>query len=384
VSEVDKPLLSAEETAAVERMLSAAWGDAQQLVGVEPVQGRSHAAVLSTRSGGRAFLKRPRAPRANERDSDGFAAEWSALEFFSTNDDVPTPKLIAADFDCRLLITELLPAGRSLAELLLAGERAAASTALVSYAEALARAHLAGLAGLERYAAIVATSGLGPRHRCGWDHVAGTDSQAGFLSLAGDLGAGMAGLATELLVMRERLFSGRLVALIHGDPCPDNVRVIDGRCTIFDFEMAGLGSLALDAAYLQAPFPSCWCFGLLPPDIAQAATGVYEDVLEKAGVRLDGEWDASVAAALACWVVGRWRLLRDVIDDDRDWGTTTIRPRLLVWLAAAAEACQEPFPMLAATCHQLRQTLGQKWHEPAVPLFPSLRGDEPIGGLPAW
>jgi Ser/Thr protein kinase RdoA (MazF antagonist) len=320
-------------------------------------------------------LKRPRPPRAYERDGDGFAAEWSALEFFSTNEDVATPKVIAADSGRRLLLIEELPAGKSLAQLLLAEDRAAAITALVAYAEALARTHLASLGRVERYAEMANARGLGPGHRCGWDHVTGDESLAGFLSLAGDLGAGAAGLAAELAVMRERLFSGRFVALVHGDPCPDNVRVIDARCTLFDFEMSGLGSVALDAAYLQAPFPSCWCFGLPPRDIARAAMNAYERVLDEAGVRLGIEWDSSVAAALACWVVGRWRLVRNVIDDDRDWGTTTIRPRLLVWLAAAAEACQPSLPILAATCHQLRQVLGQRWQEPPAPLYPALGGD---------
>ena len=119
----------------------------------------------------------------------------------------------------------------------------------------------------------------------------------------GDLGARAAGLAAELAVMQERLFSGRFVGLVHGDPCPDNVRVVDGRCVLFDFEMAGLGAIVLDAAYRKAPFPSCSCFGLLPGDVADAATTAYEHVLEEEDVRLGREWDASVAAA---WRAGSW------------------------------------------------------------------------------
>ena len=54
-------------------------------------------------------------------------------------------------------------------------------------------------------------------------------------------------------------------ALVHGDACPDNVhRLADGVCRIFDFETSGWGAVALDAAYLLAPFPSCWCFASLP------------------------------------------------------------------------------------------------------------------------
>lgn len=384
MSEVDEAVLSADDRAAVERMLSVAWGARQRLVSVEPVWGRPHVALVSMDSGARAFLKRPRVPRANERDTDGFAAEWAALEFLSTIDDVPTPKLLAADWDRRLLITEELPAGSSLAELLLLEERVAATGALVAYAEALARAHLASFGHLEHYAEAATARGLGPVHRCGWAHIADEHGQAGFLSLVDDLGLRLAGLAADLAVMQERLFSGRFVGLVHGDPCPDNVRVAGGRCVFFDFEMAGLGSVALDAAYLKAPFPSCWCFALPPQDVADAATAAYEHVLEEGGLRLGEEWDASVAAALACWAVGRWRLIRDAIEQDREWGTTTVRPRLLVWLAAAAEACEGLLPDLAATCGQLRQVLGRRWREPPAPVFPSLGGSGPTVRSPSW
>jgi len=55
------------------------------------------------------------------------------------------------------------------------------------------------------------------------------------------------------------------LSLVHGDPCPDNVLLFEDGCRIFDFEISGWSSVVLDAAYLLAPFPSCWCLPAFPP-----------------------------------------------------------------------------------------------------------------------
>ena len=220
-------------------------------------------------------------------------------------------------------------------------------------------------------------------------HVADEHGQAGFLSLVGDLGARAAGLAAELAVMQERLFSGRFVGLVPATPAPQRpgrrwalraLRLRDGRARR---HRARRG-------IPQGAVPELLVFGLLPGDVADAATTAYEHVLEEEDVRLGREWDASVAAALACWVVGRWRLVREAIEDDREWGTSTIRPRLLVWLAAAAEAagrrCRSSPPLATSfakcsadagtnprrpcTCHSA-ETVPSHGHRPDGPMLTS-------------
>lgn len=64
---------------------------------------------------------------------------------------------------------------------------------------------------------------------------------------------------------------GGYTGLVHGDACPDNTHITGGDCRIFDFETSGWGPVALDAAYLLAPFPSCWCFASLPVEAAAVA-----------------------------------------------------------------------------------------------------------------
>ncbi len=76
-----------------------------------------------------------------------------------------------------------------------------------------------------------------------------------FLGAALSLGLAAGAAGTEIdqlsLLLNETGYHG----LVHGDACPDNVRFVDGRCRIFDFEHSGWGAITLDASYLLAPFP---------------------------------------------------------------------------------------------------------------------------------
>src|SRR4029077_11966885 len=92
---------------------------------------------------------------------------------------------------------------------------------------------------------------------------------------------------------------------IHADACPDNVRVSDGICRMFDFEVSSAGCAALDFGYLVAPFPSCWCFGFLPDQLASDAQAAYWEAFGSSGVVRDHDWEVAVAAALVCYLAAR-------------------------------------------------------------------------------
>ena len=85
-----------------------------------------------------------------------------------------------------------------------------------------------------------------------------------FLGAAAALGLAADGVGAEIDELSFLLNGRGYLALVHGDACPDNVQFLAGRGRIFDFETSGFGPVALDAAYLRAPFPSCWCFARLP------------------------------------------------------------------------------------------------------------------------
>jgi Ser/Thr protein kinase RdoA (MazF antagonist) len=164
--------------------------------------------------------------------------------------------------------------------------------------------------------------------------------------------------------------------LVHGDACPDNVRLGTAGGRIFDFEASGWGPLVLDAAYLLAPFPSCWCFAPLPDQVAGPALDAYRAVLRAAGVELGPDWEAAMAAAVAVWIVARGQLISEVLEEDRAWGTTTLRPRLLTWLRTFTGAAGRAsvLPRLRGLAAALEDQLSGRWPDTVMADYPALAG----------
>ena len=164
--------------------------------------------------------------------------------------------------------------------------------------------------------------------------------------------------------------------LVHGDACPDNVRFSGGRCRIFDFEHSGWGPVVLDASYLLAPFPSCWCFGRLPASVAAPAMSAYRGRLQAAGIDLGPSWDAAMTAALGAWILAWGDAITRVLDEDSEWGTTTMRPRLLTWLRSFIGAAGRTgvLPRLRALAGALHDELRARWPETVIAAYPALAG----------
>ena len=152
---------------------------------------------------------------------------------------------------------EDLGLGPSLADSLLTGDRSRVRADLVSYDGALGSMHAWSM-GRPR------DPGLGTTP---WPAAVARGKDA-FLGAAVSLGLAAVAAGTEIdqlsLLPNETGYHG----LVHDDACPDNVRFLDGRCRIFDSGHSGWGAVVLDASYLLAPFPSCWCFGRLPASVA--------------------------------------------------------------------------------------------------------------------
>ncbi len=96
-------------------------------------------------------------------------------------------------------------------------------------------------------------------------------SKERFLAMAAQLGLATDGADREIDSLGDLMAGAGYVGLVHSDLCPDNTHIANDRCRIIDFETSGWGPIALDVAYLLAPFPSCWCFGRLPAGAAEPA-----------------------------------------------------------------------------------------------------------------
>jgi Ser/Thr protein kinase RdoA (MazF antagonist) len=395
--------LSASEAQVAAELLSAAWGEPGWTLAAEPMRGRSHVFRLRRDDGRSAVLKR----REEGRHGD-FGVELATLEYLNAMPEPVAPRLLGADTEAGVLLMEDLDAGPSLAGSMLTGQRDQVLADLIAYARALGRLHAwsgsrgAELADLRARYAPGAT--LGPA----WMGAIERGREA-FLGVAAELGLATDGVEDELsglgALMSGPELSGSgpgpggsgpggsgpggsgFLGLVHGDACPDNLRLVGGDCRIFDFETSGWGPVVLDAAYLLAPFPSCWCFGRLPADVAAPALDAYRAQVGTAGIELGPDWDAAMAAAVAGWMIARGRVITAVLEEDRSWGTTTMRPRLLAWLRSFANAAGQAgvLPRLRALAAELEEVLARRWPLVRVPEYPALaRPGAALAQAPDW
>jgi Ser/Thr protein kinase RdoA (MazF antagonist) len=299
--------------------------------------------------------------------------ELAVLQYLNAMPVPVAPRLLGADPDAGILLIEDLGPGTSLADSLLAGDRARAQADLAAYTRALGALHAWSIGRPGDLASLRARYAPGAPAAPAW--LGATESgRDALLDVATRLGAPTGGVAAEISEMTAMLTGTRYAGLVHGDACPDNVHLADGVCRIFDFETSGWGAVAQDAAYLLAPFPSCWCFASLPAEVAAPAVAAYRGCLRDAGVELGPDWDAVTAAALATFIIARGRVIGRALDEDRPWGTTTMRPRLLTWLRTFTETAGRAgvLPRLADLAAALHDQLTRRWPGLVIPEYPAL------------
>ena len=373
-------VLSPAEAQVVSVLLADAWGPGSEIRGAEKVSDRRHVVRVHVATGRSIIVK-----RRPKQDAEGFGVELAALEYLNAMAVPVAPRLVGADAAAGLLLMEDLGPGASLADALLAGDRERAQADLVAYARALGSMHAwsrpAGRTG--RPAGPLRAAGpagpvLAGRRRARPGGVPGRGGLAGF-------GRGRAGAEIDELSLI--LNGAGYTGLVHGDACPDNVRFLADGGRIFDFETSGWGPVVLDAAYLLAPFPSCWCFATLPAEAAAPAMEAYRAVVRGAGIELGPDWDAALTAALAAWIVARGPMITRVLREDRDWGTTTLRPRLLTWLQSFTAAARRTgvLPGLHALAGSLHDELSRRWPDTVTAGYPALaRPGSARVGVPEW
>lgn len=73
-------------------------------------------------------------------------------------------------------------------------------------------------------------------------------------------------------------------------------------------------------------------------------------------------------------MVARGARIGRALEKDREWGTTTMRPRLLTWLRSFIEAAARTgaLPRLRTLAEATREQLRQRWPDAVVPDYPAL------------
>jgi aminoglycoside/choline kinase family phosphotransferase len=299
-SSADAPVLSAAEIRVAESLLASHWGASVAVREAETIWDRSHIVRLRLADDDRTVvLKRPREKNL-VRLTMGFDAELAALEFLSPMETAVAPRLLGADASAGILIMEDLGPGSSLADSLMAGDRGRVGADLIGYARAMAAMHAWSIGRSREYRQIRAglAGSAGAVMEPDWMDAI-TRGKERFLAMAAELGLATDGVDQEIDSLGALMTGAGYVGLVHSDLCPDNTHIADGRCRIIDFETSGWGPMALDVAYLLAPFPSCWCFASLPAEAAEPALLAYRDQVTNAGVDLGPDWEDALTAALA-------------------------------------------------------------------------------------
>jgi hypothetical protein len=94
-----------------------------------------------------------------------------------------------------------------------------------------------------------------------------------------------------------------------------------------------------------------------------------------------------MTGAMAAWIVFRGEMIIRVLREDQEWGTTTLRPRLLTWLRTFADAAARTgvLPRLLELADALHDELCSRWPGTVVAAYPALAGpDSPRVEVPEW
>jgi len=364
------PGLPAGEVRAAEALLALVWGEPVAVQAAERIWGRSHVVRLHLDAGRIVVLKRR--GRRDRRGGRGFGVELAALEYLNAMPVPVAPRLLGADADAGILLLEDLGEGASLADSLLAGGRSRVQADLIAYAQALGSLHAWSMGRAGELDGLLVRHVPGQPAVTGWLDAIQRGTEP-FLAAAAALGVAANGVEGEISQLRVMLSKAGYRGLVHGDACPDNVHIIDGTCRIFDFETSGCGPVAFDAAYLLAPFPSCWCFASLPAEIAGPAVAAYRARLAAGGIDLGPDWEELITAALAGLLIARGRMLAEALEQDHEWGTTTMRPRFLAWLGSfTGRAGGGALSRLQHTATAMQERLAERWPTLRVPDYPAL------------
>jgi Ser/Thr protein kinase RdoA (MazF antagonist) len=370
MGDTSPPALPEDEQRVAGALLTRALGEPVVVQAADPLWDRGHVFRLHLTPGRAVILKRKR--RQGPLDAQLFGAELAALDYLNAMPVPVAPRLLGADAEAGLMLMEDLGNGATLADSLMAAGRERVQAELIAYAQALGSLHAWSMGHAHEAAGVRARHGLGDEAAPRWRDAVQRGKEP-FLAVAAALGVASDGVTEEIDQVHRLIIGTGYLGLVHGDPCPDNVRLIDGTCRILDFEYAGWGPVGYDAAYLLAPFPSCWCFARLPAEVAGPAAAAYRARLETAGIELGTDWEDGMTAVLAAAFLGRGQVFAEALARDDEWGTTTMRPRLLAWLRSfTGRADDGTLPRLQATAAAMLDRLTERWAGIRVPEYPSL------------
>lgn len=309
-------------------------------------------------------------PDSPEGPAFGLLNDWAGLAFVNeVAPDGDWPAFYGGDRPTGIVCLEDLGAARQIDHILRGDDAAEAEAALFAYVAALAALNGTTAGQTDRYEAI--RTELGPRRSGRRGGRVGE-----FESLMASHGLMSDALRDELAGLERVLVDpGPFLVYTHGDSCPDNCLVIDGRVFLLDFEWGRVQHALADGAYPWIHFPSCWCVNRLPGDLPERLLVEYRTRL--AGHIPEAEDDTTFGTGLLAVSVAGFmnNIGKDVFEEDHTWGISTLRQRGRMRIRILADTAERfGHPATADACGRLGDHLDALWQElEPMPLYPAFR-----------
>jgi hypothetical protein len=311
----------------------------------------------------------------------GLFSDWAGTQLFASlpNSGEYALRLYGGDREAGVIVLEDLGDGEALVDRLMGDDPARAEEGLRLLAECLGKMHAATMGQQDRYQQY--RDALGPRVSDRfWRDLREHRERLlrGFQAIGIKPAPGFDEEFEQ--VVASVADPGPFLAYVHGDPCPDNCRIVGGKLRLFDFETGGFRHALTDAVYGRIPFPTCWCVNRLPAHVAPMMEVSYRAQIVRAcpAAEDDERFRRELVHCCAAWLIcnGTW-MLDDARKDDWRWGISTWRQRVLVRLDALADTTEQ-FGHLHAmgdTARRCAQRLREIWPPEAdqMPLYPAYR-----------
>jgi len=310
-----------------------------------------------------------------------FFSDWVGAQFLSAMTGGPhSPRFYGGDHSLGFFILEDLGPHRSLVEPLLHEDAASAERALLRFSARLGAFHAATIGHSAEFEGLF--TAISPKVWASAQDVPNVDERVKQLQACLDR-VGVRANTDEIrdleAVVDARENPRPFLSYIHGDPCPDNVFLIDDKLRLIDFEFGCFGHSLMDGTYGRMAFPTCWCANRLPHRLVSKMETVYRTELVKgcSHAQEDRVFEKAIVEACGFWLFSALsRHLDGALEADRTWGIATIRQRLLARLEAFIGVAEEfnQLPGLRGIAGRVLQELGKLWPETdPLPLYPAFR-----------
>jgi hypothetical protein len=308
---------------------------------------------------------------------EGWVRESAALA--TLPEGAPAPRLVADGSTPPIVVMSDLGAGPNVADALLGDDPAAATTAMLSWAQAVATVHrLTYGSGAAFTDELSIRSGATPVQG---SKMASLIERVAVVLPRHCLALGIEVPTSALTELRDICTSlpddGPSATLTPADACPDNNIRSGDELLLIDFESAQWRHAAWDVAYLSVPWPTCWCSWRLPADVTKSALERYRAVVG-AGLpwASQPEFTRDVELATTGWAfISTSRLLPSAVDGDPGetdpaYPTPARRAMILHRLDGARRVGP---PGLAEFADRLHAGLTRHWGVVPLPYAPAFR-----------